>query len=113
MYGEICYTQAILTRLNFRELDFFWYHCTRRELLYTYQIWKVTKQTRGKQYTIFNFKILMVFRSKCIGHACSSWHFAMDKGITNVHKPLDMVENIGVNYTSSNHIRPSARNHKS
>ena len=36
-----------LMHLNFHELDFFWHHCTHRELLYMYQIQKVTKQTRG------------------------------------------------------------------
>ena len=39
-----------------------------------YQIRKVAKQTRGRRYTIINL-IFMVFQPKCIGHACSSWHF--------------------------------------
>ena len=58
------------------ELDFFWHHCTRGELLYTYQTRKATKQTQGRQYTIINLSFLIVFQSKCIGHAGI---FAMNK----------------------------------
>ena len=43
-----------LTCKNYHELDFFWYHCTRREFLYMYQIRKVTKQTQDRWYTIIN-----------------------------------------------------------
>ena len=58
--------------------DFFWYHRTRRELLYTYYACKVIKQTRGRWYTITNY-FLMVFQSKCIRHACPAGIFVMDK----------------------------------
>ena len=78
-----------LTSQNFHELE---HHCICSELLYMYQIRKVTEQTRRKQYTIINLIFNGFFSRNVLDMSVPAGIFAMNKSIANVSKLLDMCD---------------------